>query len=172
MWGMRMEMTMLNLITLILQIAIGLALTYLSIYIGMYVLKFVMFVRTKKDLNISGNLKVGNVAMAILVAAMAVGIALMAQVGLSFMFPGTSELDAYLLTILKAEVLVMIGILLAVFLIGISEAIMNRTFPKLNILDEIRNGNVAMSLVMSTIIIIVCLFGRSALYSIAHVIGL
>ncbi len=166
-----MAVALVDIIAVCIQLAIGLTLAYVSIYMGMWILKLVVFVRTKKVLNIRGNLKVGNNALAIVVASMAVGIAMVGEVGLSIMFKGGPFGVDYMMRILVGEAVVLIGILIGVFLIGITESIMSKTFKDINILDEIKDGNMALSIILSTLIIIICYFGRIAVVSLATLFG-
>jgi hypothetical protein len=134
------------------------------------VLKALMKVRNKMDLNIRGNLMVGNNAMALLVAAMTVGIAIIAEAGLNRMIGGTEFGTEYMKEVLLAELLVLIGIILAIALIYIALAVADKLFKNMDLLMEVRDGNAAVALVMSVVIIVVCYFGRSAMSSISAMV--
>ena len=161
---------LVDLMTLTLKIAIGLALAFVSIYLGMWILKLIMKVRNKMKLNIRGNLMVGNNAMALLVGSMTIGIAMIAEAGLARMLVGTEFGADYMRLVLLAELQVLLGILLATVLISISLILADKMFRNVDLLMEVRDGNVAMSAVMSVIILLVCYFGRAAAVSLGSIL--
>ena len=157
----------------IVQLLIAIVFAVIALYIG-----FSVFGKVTRDVDEQKELKKGNVAFGIIVAAIFVAIGIMVQSGVSGISVGISKaaglgftsLDGITVVVVAILQLVL-GVLLAVVAIYLALNILDRFTRELQEFEELKKGNVAVALEMAGVIIAVALIIQSGITGITAALG-
>lgn len=149
----------------ILQLIVGLVLAIASIYIGLSV-----FGKFTKGIDEEEELRKGNVAVAILLAAVILSIANVVQSGVIGM---TSALTANpsISAIIGGIIQVLVGIVLAVVAIYIAINVLDKITTGIDEMAELKKGNVAVAILMAGVLLAVSFVVQAGVSGIATAIG-
>ena len=161
-------MLLTNAIVGLFQLLISIIFAVLALYIGFAVLS-----KITKVIDEEKELKKGNAAVGILVAAVFVAIALVVQSGVSGLSVGINKAISVgifsvdgLLAIFSAFVQLILGIVLAVGAIYLALYILDKLTQGIEEFEEIKKGNVAVALMMGGVIIAVAVIIQSGVIGI------
>ena len=149
----------------VLQLIVGLVLAIASIYIGLSV-----FGKFTKGIDEEEELKKGNVAVGILLAAVILSIANVVQsgvVGLTIALTAKPSLSALVGGIIQ----VIVGIVLAVIAIYIAINVLDKITKGIDEMAELKKGNVAIAIVMAGVLLAVSFVVQAGVSGIARAIG-
>jgi uncharacterized membrane protein YjfL (UPF0719 family) len=161
-------MLLANAIVGLFQLLISIIFAVLALYIGFAVLS-----KITKVIDEEKELKKGNTAVGILVAAVFVAIALVVQSGVSGLSVGINKAVSVgilsvdgLLAICSALIQLILGIVLAVGAIYLALYILDKLTQGIEEFEEIKKGNVAVALMMGGVIIAVAVIIQSGVIGI------
>jgi uncharacterized membrane protein YjfL (UPF0719 family) len=161
-------MLLANAIVGLFQLLISIIFAVLALYIGFAVLS-----KITKVIDEENELKKGNAAVGILVAAVFVAIALVVQSGVSGLSVGINKAVSVgilsvdgLLAICSALIQLILGIVLAVGAIYLALYILDKLTQGIEEFEEIKKGNVAVALMMGGVIIAVAVIIQSGVIGI------
>lgn len=166
-------MNSMTIVVGIVQLLIAIVFAVIALYIG-----FSVFGKVTRDVDEQKELKKGNVAFGIIVAAIFVAIGIMVQSGVSGISVGISNaaglgfasLDGISVVVVAILQLVL-GVLLAVVAIYLALNILDRFTRELQEFEELKKGNVAVALEMAGVIIAVALIIQSGITGITAALG-
>ena len=166
-------MNSITIVVGIVQLLIAIVFAVIALYIG-----FSVFGKVTRDVDEQQELKKGNVAFGIIVAAIFVAIGIMVQSGVSGISVGISKaaglgftsLDGITVVVVAILQLVL-GVLLAVVAIYLALNILDRFTRELQEFEELKKGNVAVALEMAGVIIAVALIIQSGITGITAALG-
>ncbi len=149
----------------VLQLIVGLVLAIASIYIGLS-----MFGKFTKGINEEEELKKGNVAVGILMAAIILSIANVVQAGVIGL---TSALTTgfSMNAIIGGVVQLIVAIVLAVVAIYIAINVLDKITKNIDEMEELKKGNVAVAVLMAGVLIAVSFVVQAGVSGIARAIG-
>lgn len=156
-----MSNIILEILIFIVKTCIGLAIALGSIVLGIYLLKSAVKYKYKFELNVKGNLKVGNISMALLIGAIAITIAFIAEVGFTRIFNIQKEGLAFARQFILIELSILFAIVIAVLLIWLALICIDNLLKDMELLMEVKDGNIAISIIFSIIILIIGIVGRA-----------
>lgn len=149
---------MVNLVAIaagFLQLLFGLIFAAVAIYLGVRV-----FDRFTKGVDEMDELRRGNTAIGILLAAVVITVAIVVQSGVAGMTnavvqPTNSSIGDYVVGILGGIVQLLVGILLAVVAIYMAVSVFGKVTKGIDEQAELKKGNVAVAIVLSGFLIAV-----------------
>ncbi|MFH0818159.1 MAG: DUF350 domain-containing protein [Candidatus Micrarchaeota archaeon] len=137
----------------ILNLIIGLALSMGSIYLGLK-----MFDRMTPGIDEMDELKKGNAAVGILMAAVVLSIANVVEKGVgafsTYVVPGMS-LPLFVFSVVMGVIYLVFGIIIAVFSIYVALKILDKITVDINELEEFKQGNIAIAIMEAGVLIAV-----------------
>lgn len=161
-------MLLANAVVGLFQLLISIIFAVLALYIG-----FAVLTKITKVIDDEKELKKGNAAVGILVAAVFVAIALVVQSGVSGISVGINKAVSVgifsidgLLAIFSAFIQLILGIVLAVGAIYLALYILDKLTQGIDEFEEIKKGNVAVALMMGGVIIAVAVIIQSGVIGI------
>ncbi|MEK6977467.1 MAG: DUF350 domain-containing protein [Candidatus Hydrothermarchaeota archaeon] len=148
--------TLLGLFLAFVQLIIGLILSIATIYLGISLLDVLT-----KGVDYWDELKNGNVAIGILVAAVVVSISLVVQSGVAGLNEALFGIELTSPTVIISAInrniagisQVLIGIILAVVAIYLAIHILDKVAVNIELMEEIKGGNVAVAIVTAGVLI-------------------
>lgn len=161
-------MLIVNAIVGLVQLIIAIIFSVIALYIG-----FMTMAKITKNIDEEKELAKGNTAVGIIVAAVFVAIALVVQSGVSGLSIGIGKaasvgllsLDG-LLAIGAAFAQLILGIVLAIAAIYLALNILDKLTKGVDEFEEIKKGNVAVALMMASVIISVAVIIQSGVLGI------
>jgi len=166
-------MNSITVVVGIVQLVIAVIFAVLALYIG-----FSVFGKVTKDVDEQKELKKGNVAFGIIVAAIFIAIGIMVQSGVAGISVGISKAATLgfasvdgIVVIIVAIVQLVLGVLLAVGAIYLALSVLDRFTRELAEFEELKKGNVAVALEMAGVIIAVSLIIQSGITGITAALG-
>jgi len=161
-------MILTNVIVGLLQLIITIIFTVLALYIG-----FVVHSKMSPSMDVEKELSEGNIAVAIVVAAMFVAIAVVVESGVTGIAMEISKVvetgiftgDGFFI-IGVTIVQLAFGIVLAIGAIGLALKILEKLESDNELFEEIRKGNSAVALEMAGVIIAVAVIIQSGVLGI------
>jgi uncharacterized membrane protein YjfL (UPF0719 family) len=161
-------MLLVNAIVGLVQLIIAIIFSVIALYIG-----FLTMAKITKNIDEEKELAKGNTAVGIIVAAVFVAIALVVQSGVSGLSIGIGKaasvgllsLDG-LLAIGAAFAQLILGIVLAIAAIYLALNILDKLTKDVDEFEEIKKGNVAVALMMASVIISVAVIIQSGVLGI------
>jgi uncharacterized membrane protein YjfL (UPF0719 family) len=161
-------MLLVNAIVGLIQLIIAIIFSVIALYIG-----FMTMAKITKNIDWEKELAKGNTAVGIIVAAVFVAIALVVQSGVSGLSVGIGKaasvgllsLDG-LLAIGAAFAQLILGIVLAIAAIYLALNILDKLTKGVDEFEEIKKGNVAVALMMASVIISVAVIIQSGVLGI------
>ena len=161
-------MLLVNAIVGLVQLIIAIIFSVIALYIG-----FMTMAKITKNIDEEKELARGNTAVGIIVAAVFVAIALVVQSGVSGLSIGIGKaasvgllsLDG-LLAIGAAFAQLILGIVLAIAAIYLALNILDKLTKGVDEFEEIKKGNVAVALMMASVIISVAVIIQSGVLGI------
>lgn len=149
----------------VLQLIVGLVLAIASIYIGLSV-----FGRFTKGIDEEEELKKGNVAVGILLAAVILSIANVVQSGVVGMTIALT-IKPTISAIVGGIIQVLVGIILAVIAIYIAINVLDKITKGIDEMAELKKGNVAIAILMAGVLLAVSFVVQAGVSGIARAIG-
>jgi uncharacterized membrane protein YjfL (UPF0719 family) len=148
--------TLLGLFLAFVQLIIGLILSIATIYLGISLLDVLT-----KGVDYWDELKNGNVAIGILVAAVVVSISLVVQSGVAGLNEALFGIELTSPTVIISAInrniagisQVLIGIILAVVAIYLAIHILDKVAVNIELMEELKGGNVAVAIVTAGVLI-------------------
>lgn len=166
---MGVESILLGIGIAIFQLIIGLALALGSVYLGLK-----MFDRLTEGTEEMAELKKGNVAIAILLGAIILSIANVVEAGVSGL-TGIFTANLSYLEMVAALVIgivnLVIGMIFAIFSIYIAVNILDKITIGIDEFKELRKGNVAVAIIMASVLFAVSFVIRGAVASMSNAIS-
>jgi len=161
-------MLLVNAIVGLVQLIIAIIFSVIALYVG-----FMTMAKITKNIDEEKELARGNTAVGIIVAAVFVAIALVVQSGVSGLSIGIGKaasvgllsLDG-LLAIGAAFAQLILGIVLAIAAIYLALNILDKLTKGVDEFEEIKKGNVAVALMMASVIISVAVIIQSGVLGI------
>lgn len=154
----------------LVQLILGLVLAVVSIYIGMW-----SFGRMTKGIDEMAELRKGNVAVGILMAAVIFSIATVVQSGVSGITNGLKPgltIDQ-LVSVLGVGILqLLVGIVVAVIAIYLAINALDKITTEINEKAELKKGNVAVAIIMAGVLLAVSFVVQAGVSGISKAIGL
>jgi uncharacterized membrane protein YjfL (UPF0719 family) len=133
----------------LIQLIIAILLAVVALYIG-----YSVFSKITKGIDEIQELKKGNVAVGIIIAAIFFAIAIVIQSGVAGIAIGiTNALSGDWYSLLAAFIQLILGILLAVATIYLALNILDRLTKGIDEFEELKKGNVAVALMMAGVIV-------------------
>ena len=161
-------MILTNIAVGLVQLIIAIILAVLALYIG-----FTVHSKITHIIDAEKELSQGNVAVAIIVAAVFIAIAVVVESGVAGLAMGIDK--AFQIGILTGEgfltvgvalVQLLFGIILAVGAIYLSLKVLEKLVSGVEVFEELRKGNVAIALEMAGVIIAVAVIIQSGVLGI------
>ncbi len=149
----------------VLQLVVGLILAIASIYLGLS-----LFGKFTKGIDEEEELKKGNVAVGILMAAIILSIANVVQAGVMGL-TGALTIGFSISAILAGLIQLLIGIILAVVAIYMAINILDKITKNIDEMEELKKGNVAVAILMAGVLIAVSFVVQAGVSGIAKAIG-
>lgn len=148
--------TLLGLFLAFVQLIIGLILSIATIYLGISLLDVLT-----KGVDYWDELKNGNIAIGILVAAVVVSISLVVQSGVAGLNEALFGIELTSPTVIISAInrniagisQVLIGIILAVVAIYLAIHILDKVAINIELMEELKGGNVAVAIVTAGVLI-------------------
>ncbi|WAC04282.1 MAG: DUF350 domain-containing protein [Methanoregula sp.] len=161
-------MLLVNAVVGLVQLIIAIIFSVVALYIGFFTLD-----KITKNIDQEKELAKGNAAVGIIVAAVFIAIALVVQSGVSGLSVGIGKaasvglfsLDG-ICAIGAAFVQLILGIVLAIAAIYLALNILDKLTKGVDEFDEIKKGNIAVALVMGSVIIAVAVIIQSGVLGI------
>lgn len=157
-YGERMEL-IFSIVVLLLQICFGAIFGIISIYIS---LRF--FDKMTGGIDEIKELKKGNVAVAIMLVALMLGIGIILSTGINQfgiifanVFENKYSFPLFIVAMILAIVELIVVVLISVFVIYVSINVLDRLTEGINELDELKKGNVAVALEVGAVIVVISL---------------
>lgn len=164
-----LDSAIIGVIAAIVQLIVGLALAMGSVYIGLK-----MFDRLTKNIDEWAEIKKGNVAVGIVMAAVIFAIANVVQSGVVQITSGLStnqEVDKMLVALLIGFMNLAIGLIAAVVSVYIAIKVLDRITKDIEEMEELAKGNVAVAIVMAGVLIAVSFVIGSAVSGISNALN-
>jgi len=133
----------------LIQLIIAILLAVVALYIG-----YSTFSKITKGIDEIQELKKGNVAVGIIIAAIFFAIAIVIQSGVAGISVGiTNALAGDWWSLIAAFIQLILGIILAIATIYLALNILDRLTKGINEFEELKKGNVAVALMMAGVIV-------------------
>ena len=156
-----------SIIIFFLQIFVGMLFAILSVYLG---LRF--FDKMTEGIDEIRELKKGNVAVAIILAALMLSIGTIIQQGVNqfdnVLLKGVS-LPLFIIAFVMAMFQLAVVILIAVMVIYVAIRVLDSMTVGINELEEIKKGNVAVALVVAAVIYLVSFVVAGAIVGLSEI---
>ncbi len=149
----------------VLQLVVGLVLAIASIYLGL-----ALFGKFTKGIDEEEELKKGNVAVGILMAAIILSIANVVQSGVVGL-TGALTIGFSLNAIIAGIIQLLVGIALAVVAIYMAINVLDKITKNIDEMEELKKGNVAVAILMAGVLIAVSFVVQAGVSGIAKAIG-
>jgi uncharacterized membrane protein YjfL (UPF0719 family) len=166
---MSMDTELVNIAAAVLQFVVGLALAMASVYIGLK-----MFDRLTKGVDEWKEVKNGNVAVGILMAAVIISIATVVQSGVLQVTAhiGADEaIDDMLVGLGIGLVNLLIGLGAAILAIFIAVKTLDKITTDIDEMAEIAKGNVSVAIIMAGVLIAVSFVIAAAVSGVSDALG-
>jgi uncharacterized membrane protein YjfL (UPF0719 family) len=155
-------MELANAFVGLIQLIIAIILAVVALYIG-----FSVFSRITKGMDEEKELMKGNPAVGIIIASIFFAIALVVQSGIAGISVGIMKaLAGDWLAIVASLIQLILGIILAIGAIYLALNILDRLTKGVDEFEEIKKGNVAVSLMMAGVIVSTALIIQSGVIGI------
>jgi uncharacterized membrane protein YjfL (UPF0719 family) len=155
-------MELANAFVGLIQLVIAIILAVVALYIG-----FSVFSRITKGMDEEKELMKGNPAVGIIIASIFFAIALVVQSGIAGISVGIMKaLAGDWLAIVASLIQLILGIILAIGAIYLALNILDRLTKGVDEFEEIKKGNVAVSLMMAGVIVSTALIIQSGVIGI------
>jgi uncharacterized membrane protein YjfL (UPF0719 family) len=151
------------------QLIVGLALAMGSVYIGLK-----MFDRLTKGVDEWAQIKKGNVAVGIVMAAVIFAIANVVQSGVVTITSGlgaNQDVGKMLVSLLIGFINLAIGLIAAVVSVWIAIKVLDRITTDIDEMAELQKGNVAVAVIMAGVLIAVSFVIGSAVSGISNALN-
>ena len=155
----------------LMKVLIGLMLAIISIYVGIFIFEFLTKIGWKEELGLVKELKEQNIAMGILLAGIVLAMAIVIQAGLEGLTVGGEIGVEYFQSLGLAIFQVMISLIFSIIVIFLAIWLLNKIIPHYCIIDEIKNGNIAVAIVAVSIIMAISFIVASTVSGIAIMLG-
>ena len=166
-------MIIANIAVGLVQLVVSIVFAVLALYIG-----FALHSKMTHTTDTERELLHGNVAVAIIVAAVFIAIAIVVESGVSGLAVGIDrgfEIGIFtgdgMLMVGVALVQLIIGIVLAVGAISLALLVLEKLASGMKIFEELRKGNIAVALAMAGVIIAVAVIIQSGVLGITSALG-
>jgi len=143
-------MALIGIIPAFVQLVLGLILAIVYIYIGLSV-----FTKLTKEIDEEAELKRGNVAIGILMAAVILAIANVIQASMGNFIGLISRNPLNIMLWIVGIVQIFIGIVLAVISIYIAISVIDKITKNIDEIEELRKGNIAVAIMMAIVVIVI-----------------
>jgi uncharacterized membrane protein YjfL (UPF0719 family) len=156
----------------LLQLLVGLVLAIASIYIGLS-----LFGKFTKGMNEMEELKKGNAAVGILMAAIILAIANVVQsgvVGLTgalMSLTSLSNMSLFINAVIAGIIQLVVGIVFAVVAIYLAINVLDKITKEIDEVEELKKGNVAVAILMAGVLIAVSFVVQAGVSGLARAIG-
>jgi uncharacterized membrane protein YjfL (UPF0719 family) len=142
-------MELVNAFVGLIQLIIAIILAVVALYIG-----YSTFSRITKGMDEAQELRKGNAAVGIIIAAILFAIAIVVQSGIAGISIGImNALAGDWLSLVAAFIQLILGIVLAIGAIYLALNIMDRLTKGVDEFEELKKGNVAVALLMAGVIV-------------------
>lgn len=142
-------MELVNAFIGLIQLLIAILLAVVALYIG-----YSTFSKITKGMDETQELRKGNVAVGIIIAAILFAIAIVVQSGIAGISIGImNALEGDWFSLIAAFIQLILGIILAILVIYLALNIMDRLTKGLDEFEELKKGNVAVALLMAGVIV-------------------
>lgn len=142
-------MELVNAFVGLIQLIIAIILAVVALYIG-----YATFSKITKGMDETEELRKGNVAVGIIIAAILFAIAIVVQSGIAGISIGIiNALEGDWWSLIAAFIQLILGIILAIVVIYLALNIMDRLTKGLDEFEELKKGNVAVALLMAGVIV-------------------
>jgi uncharacterized membrane protein YjfL (UPF0719 family) len=146
----------------LIQLIIAILLAVVALYIG-----YSTFSKITKGIDEEQELKKGNVAVGIIIAAILFAIAIVIQSGVAGISTGiTNALAGDWLSLVAAIIQLILGIILAIATIYLALSVLDRLTKGINEFEELKKGNVAVALMMAGVIVATAIIIQSGVMGI------
>lgn len=166
---MALDTAIVSVLAAIVQLVVGLALAMGAVYIGLK-----MFDRLTKGIDEWDEIKKGNVAVGILLAAVIISIANVVQSGVGSLLANlgsTSDLGDAAAAFGLGLINLAIGLIAAVGSIYVAIRILDRITTDIDEMSELAKGNVAVAIIMAGVLIAVSFVIASAVSGISNALS-
>jgi uncharacterized membrane protein YjfL (UPF0719 family) len=150
---MGLDTTLVAFLAGLVQFIVGLFLAMFSVYIGLR-----MFDKLTKGVNEWDEIKKGNVAVGILLAAVIISIATVVQGGvlrITASIGGGQTISVMAVGLVVGIVNLIIGLIAAIIAIYIAVRVLDKITKDIDEMKEIAKGNVAVAIIMAGVLIAV-----------------
>jgi uncharacterized membrane protein YjfL (UPF0719 family) len=142
-------MELVNAFVGLIQLIIAIILAVVALYIG-----YATFSKITRGMDETEELRKGNVAVGIIIAAILFAIAIVVQSGIAGISIGIiNALEGDWWSLIAAFIQLILGIILAIVVIYLALNIMDRLTKGLDEFEELKKGNVAVALLMAGVIV-------------------
>jgi len=142
-------MELVNAFVGLIQLIIAIILAVVALYIG-----YATFSKITRGMDETEELRKGNVAVGIVIAAILFAIAIVIQSGIAGISIGIiNALEGDWWSLIAAFIQLILGIILAIVVIYLALNIMDRLTKGLDEFEELKKGNVAVALLMAGVIV-------------------
>ena len=148
---MGLDTTLVAFLAGLVQFIVGLFLAMFSVYIGLK-----MFDKLTKDINEWDEIKKGNIAVGIVLAAVILGIATVIQSGvmrITASIGGGQSIGVMAIGLLVGIVNLVIGLIAAIIAIYIAVRVLDKITKEIDEFKEIAKGNVAVAIIMAGVLV-------------------
>lgn len=146
----------------LIQLIIAILLAVVALYIGYWT-----FSKITKGMDETAELRKGNVAVGIVIAAILFGIAIVVQSGIAGISIGlTNALSGDWFSLIASLIQLILGIILAIAVIYLALKVMDRLTKGLEEFEELKKGNVAVALLMAGVIVATAIIVQSGVIGI------
>jgi len=154
-----------SIIVLLMQILFGVIFGVAAVYLS---LRF--FDKMTGDIDEMKELKKGNVAMAIMLFSLMLGIGLILSTGVnnfgvifSNIFENKYSFPLFLVALVLAVIELLVIVLISVFVIYVSISVLDKLTVGLNEMSELKKGNIAVGLEISAVILVISIIMMGAM---------
>ena len=162
----------IRLLYAITTLLIGLILSSVGIYLGLYLFQMILGMGPKKKtMNWQQELKSGNHAVAVLLVAIIIAIALVIQAGLRGVGDLSQNVDEEtFLQLIYGIIQICIGIVISIVAIYVAVKIFDGFTREIDEFQEIKDGNVAVALVVGGIIVAIAFVVQAVVSNIVNML--
>jgi len=157
---MTTDSTLVGVMAALVQFIVGLVLAMGSVYIGLK-----MFDKMTKDIDEWAEVKKGNVAVGILMAAVIIAIANVVQSGvlsITASFNGDISLGVALVALMVGIINLLIALVAAIVAIYLAIRVLDRITTDIDEMAEIKKGNIPVAIIMAGVLFAVSFVIASA----------
>ena len=135
----------------VLQLLISISLASATVYLGLR-----LFDKTIRKIDALKEIKKGNVAVAIFIAAVVLSIAIIVQVGVEniTVLLGPEQTTSVMMAAILVGVLqLLVSIVLAIFSISLAARVLERVASEIDCISQLKRGNIAVGILMSGVLL-------------------